>query len=298
MTTPPHANAAASDCGARARRSFIFTPGLNPEMFPKALACGADMVCVELEDGIAPKDKVEARRKGLALFAEPPGGDVECIVRINCLGTAFGLDDVQAVLAADTVSAPPALMLAKVKSPDEIAWLDDLLSERGHACRLHIIIETNQALEAAYDIACASTRIDALFFGGIDMAAELRCKSEWRPLLYARSRVVHAAASAGIDAIDVPYLDLQDADGMVREAELARDLGFCGKGAIHPKQIPLINRVFTPDAAAIDRARKILRAFDAVDTGLVVVDGKLIEEPVLREMRRIVSVAERVAARG
>lgn len=295
MTTPPHANA-AFDTGARARRSFIFTPGLNPEMFPKALACGADMVCVELEDGIAPKDKAEARRKGLALFAEPPGGDIECIVRINGLGTAFGLDDVQAVLAAE--APPPALMLPKVKSPDEIAWLDDLLSERGHACRLHIIIETNQALEAAHDIAYASKRIDALFFGGIDMAAELRCKSEWQPLLYARSRVVHAAASAGIDAIDVPYLDLQDADGMVREAERARDLGFCGKGAIHPRQIPLINRVFTPDAAAIDRARKILKAFDAADTGLVVVDGKLIEEPVLREMRRIVSVAERVAARG
>ncbi|MDD9856969.1 MAG: CoA ester lyase [Gammaproteobacteria bacterium] len=295
MTAPPHATAAAHDSGVRARRSFIFTPGLNPEMFPKALACGADMVCVELEDGIAPKDKLDARRKGLALFAEPPGGGIECIMRINCLSTAFGLDDVQAVLAAE--APPPALMLAKVKSPDEIAWLDDLLSERGHACRLHIIIETNQALEAAHDIAHASARIDALFFGGIDMAAELRCKSEWRPLLYARSRVVHAAASAGIDAIDVPYLDLQDADGMVREAELARDLGFCGKGAIHPEQIPLINRVFTPDAAAIDRARKILKAFDQAGTGLVVVDGKLIEEPVLREMRRIVSVAERVAAR-
>lgn len=294
MTIPPHA--AALDCGARARRSFIFTPGLNPEMFPKALACGADMVCVELEDGIAPKDKADARRKGLALFAGPPGGDIECIARINGLGTAFGLDDVQAVLAAE--SPPPALMLPKVKSPDEIAWLDDLLSERGHACRLHIIIETNEALEAAHDIAHASARIDALLFGGIDMAAELRCKSQWQPLLYARSRVVHAAASAGIDAIDVPYLDLQDADGMVREAELARDLGFCGKGAIHPKQIPLINRVFTPDAAAIDRARKILKAFDQAGTGLVVVDGKLIEEPVLREMRRIVSVAERVAARG
>lgn len=294
MTTLPHA--AAHDSDARARRSFIFTPGLNPEMFPKALACGADMVCVELEDGIAPKDKVEARRKGLALFAEPPGGDIECIVRINGLSTAFGLDDVQAVLAAE--APPPALMLPKVKSPDEIAWLDDLLTERGHNCRLHIIIETCEALEAAHDIACASARIDALLFGGIDMAAELRCKSEWQPLLYARSRVVHAAASAGIDAIDVPYLDLQDADGMVREAELARDLGFCGKGAIHPGQIPLINRVFTPDAAAIARARKILKAFEQADTGLVVVDGKLIEEPVLREMRRIVSVAERVAARG
>lgn len=315
-TTASHA-----DDAARARRSFIFTPGLRPDMFAKALAGGADIVCVELEDGIAPKDKVEARRKGLALFAGAGGGvestgdivksggaestgdiaesnrDVECIVRINSLATAFGLDDVQAVLAAAAIDAPPALMLPKVKSPDEIVWLDDLLTERGHACRLHIIIETNEALEAAHDIAHASARIDALFFGGIDMAAELRCKSAWQPLLYARSRVVHAAASAGVDVIDVPYLDLQDAAGMTREAELARDLGFCGKGAIHPKQIDAINRVFTPDEAAIDKARKVLKAFDAADTGLVVVDGKLIEAPVLREMRRIMAVAERVAGR-
>ena len=194
----------------RPRRSFIFSPGLRPDMFPKALACGTDIVCVELEDGIAPKDKAEARAKGLAWFAEPHTGDgtgdgandgVERIVRINCLREAFGLADVQAVLATDT--PPPALMLPKVKSPDEIVWLDDLLTERGHPTRLHVIIETNAGLEAVHDIARASSRIDALFFGGVDMAAELRCQNAWEPLLYARSRIVHAAASQGIDAIDL-----------------------------------------------------------------------------------------------
>jgi (S)-citramalyl-CoA lyase len=279
----------------RPRRSFIFAPGLNPGMFPKALASGADIVCVELEDGIAPKDKDEARARGLALFETPQADDgVERIVRINCLSTRFGLDDVQAVLAAD--QPPPALMLPKVTSPDEVVWLDDLLSERGHATRLHVIIETNAGLEAASAIACSSPRIDALFFGGVDMAAELRCKNAWEPLLYARSRVVHAAASAGIDAIDVPYLDLDDLDGMAREAELAANLGFSGKGAIHPKQIPILNRVFTPDESAIANAQKILEAFAKADTGLVVVDGKLIEKPVLREMRRILAVAGRVSA--
>ena len=278
----------------RPRRSFIFSPGLKPEMFPKALASGADIVCVELEDGIAPKDKDEARRNGLSLFAIPQADDgVERIVRINCLRTAFGLADVQAILATDT--PPPALMLPKVMSRDEIVWLDDVLTERAHDTRLHIIIETNAALEAAYDIAHASPRIAALFFGGIDMAAELRCRNTWESLLYARSRVVHAAASAGIDAIDVPYLDLEDPDGMEREAYLVRDLGFSGKGAIHPKQIPILNGVFTPDEAAIAHAKRILRAFAEADTGLVVVDGKLIEKPVLREMHRILSIAERVS---
>lgn len=278
----------------RSRRSFIFSPGLRPDMFPKALASGTDIVCVELEDGIAPKDKAAAREGGLGLFVEPQSDDgVERIVRINCLRTEFGLLDVQAVIATDT--PPPALMLPKVMSPDEIVWLDDLLTERGHNTRLHIIIETNQALEAAYDIAHASKRIDALFFGGVDMAAELRCKNAWEPLLYARSRVAHAAASVGIDAIDVPYLDLEDPEGMRQEANSARDLGFSGKGSIHPKQVPILNEVFTPDEAAVAHARRILKAFADADTGLVVVDGKLIEKPVLRDMTRIIAIAERVA---
>ena len=285
----------AQDLVVRPRRSFIFSPGLRPDMFPKALASGTDIVCVELEDGIAPKDKDEARQKSIALFAEPQADDgIERIVRINCLREAFGLADVQAVLATDT--PPPALMLPKVRSGDEVVWLDELLTERGHRTRLHVIIETNAALEAVHEIARASPRIDALFFGGVDMAAELRCRNAWEPLLYARSRVVHAAAGLGIDVIDVPYLDLEDPDGMRREAEGARDLGFSGKGSIHPKQISILNEVFTPDAATIARARRVIDAFAAADTGLVVIDGKLIEKPVLRDMHRILAVAQRISA--
>ena len=275
------------------RRSFIFTPGLRPEMFPKALASGADMVCVELEDGIAPKDKPIARANAIKLFESPQADDgIERIVRINSLREAFGIADVQAVLATDT--PPPALMLPKVQTPDEVITLDNLLTERGHDTRLHVIVETNAGLEAAYDIAHGSARIDALFFGGVDMAAELRCRNTWEPLLYARSRVVHAAASAGLDAIDVPYLDLQDPDGMTRAAVQARDLGFSGKGAVHPKQISALNDVFTPSADQIARARRIIAEFQAADTGLVVIDGKLIEKPVLREMHRIVAIADRI----
>ena len=274
------------------RRSFIFAPGLRPELYPKALASGADIVCVELEDGIAPHDKDEAREKAMALFAEPQADDgVERIVRINCLRSAVGLDDVQAILATDM--PPPALMLPKVVSLDEVVWLDDLLTERGHDTRLHIIIEMNAGLEAAFDIARSSARIDALFFGGVDMAADLRCKNAWEPLLYARSRVVHAAASVGVDAVDVPYLDLEDLEGMKIQARQARDLGFSGKGAIHPKQIADLNEVFTPSAEEVARARKVVAAFEDANTGLVVVDGKLIEKPVVREMQRILSVADR-----
>lgn len=280
----------------RPRRSFIFTPGLRPDMYPKALASGADIVCVELEDGIAPKDKAAARERGLALFAEPQADDgVERIVRINCLREAFGLADVAAVL--ETSTPPPALMLPKVRTPDEVVWLDDLLTERGHDCRLHVIIETNPGLEAAYEIARCSPRIDALFFGGVDMAAELRCENKWEPLLYARSRLVHAAASAELDVIDVPFLDLEDPDGLERASTQAQELGFSGKGSIHPKQIPTVNAAFTPGPDAIARARRVIDEFEAADTGLVVIDGKLIEKPVLRDMRRILSIADRIGAR-
>ena len=277
----------------RPRRSFIFTPGLKPEMFPKALASGADMVCIELEDGIAPQDKAEARVCALKLFEEPQADDgVERIVRINSMRERFGIDDVQAVLETNT--PPPSLMMPKVRTPDEVKILDQLLTERGHLTQLHVIIETNEGLEAAHDIAHSSTRIEALFFGGIDMAAELRCKNGWDQMLYARSRVVHAAASAGLDVIDVPYLDLADLDGMKILAQQAKDLGFAGKGSIHPKQIAPLNKIFTPSDEEISRARRIIKTFEDAETGLVVIDGKLIEKPVMREMYRIVSIAEKL----
>ena len=112
-------------------------------------------------------------------------------------------------------------MMPKVRTPDEVVMVDNLLTERGHDTRLHVIIETNAGLEACYEIAHCKSRIDALFFGGVGMAAELGCENAWEPLLYARSRVVHAAVSAGLDVIDVPFLDLEDHDGMVAAARQA-----------------------------------------------------------------------------
>ena len=277
----------------QSRRSFIFTPGLKPEMFPKAIKSGTDMVCVELEDGIAPQDKDLARKLAIKLFETKQNNDgIERILRINSLREKFGIDDVQAILNTNT--PPPALMIPKVKSSEEIVLLDSLLTEKRHNCRLHIIIETNEGLEKAYDIANCSNRIDALFFGGVDMSAELRCENKWEPLLYARSRIVHAASSAGIDAIDVPFLDLDDPEGMKKEAIKAKELGFSGKGSIHPKQIPILNEVFTPSEEVIQRAKKITSTFEKANTGLVVIEGKLIEKPVLREMYRILAVAKKI----
>ena len=275
------------------RRSFIFTPGLKPEMFPKAISSGADMVCIELEDGIAIKDKDEARKNTFkALETLEVKSGVELVVRVNCQRTKFGLMDLEAVVSSKT--NVKAIMLPKVKTPDEITFIDDMLTDCGLNTDLHVIMETNEALESIYDIAHASKRIVALYFGGVDMAAELRVPNEYKNLIYARSRLVHAGASVGVDVIDVPYLDLEDMDGMKKEAELVRDLGFTGKGSIHPKQINILNEIFTPSKEEISKAKRIVDQFNASDTGLVLIDGKLIEKPVLREMQRKILIAEKI----
>ena len=277
----------------RVRRSFIFTPGLQPEMFPKALASGADMVCIELEDGIAMKDKDEARKNTIeALKSLEVKNDVELVVRLNCQRTKNGLLDLEAI--ASNKLKVKAVMLPKVKTPDEITFIDDMLTDCGLDTDLHVIMETNQALESIYDIAHSSDRIVALYFGGEDMAAELRVENKLENLVYARSRLVHAGASKGVDVIDVPYLNLEDMEGMKKEAQFVKNLGFTGKGSIHPKQISILNEIFTPSEEEIIKAKKIMDQFKKANTGLVVIDGKLIERPVLREMQRKLLVANKI----
>ena len=275
------------------RRSFIFTPGLKPEMFPKAIDSGADMVCIELEDGIAIKDKDQARKNTIdALKTLEVKSGVELVVRVNCQRTKFGLLDLEAFISSKL--KVKSLMLPKVKTPEEVTFIDDLLTDCNLDTDLHVIMETNEALESIYDIAHSSKRIVALYFGGVDMAAELRVPNKFENLIYARSKLVHAGASVGVDVIDVPYLDLEDMNGMKKEAELVKNLGFTGKGSIHPKQINILNEIFTPTKEEINKAKKIVDQFNDSNTGLVVIDGKLIEKPVLREMQRKILIADKI----
>jgi len=276
----------------RARRSFIFAPALKPEMFTKALSSGADIVCLELEDGVAPKHKSTARTNAIDIVENEREitDKVERVIRINSIREEFGLHDLIGILNAK--KSPQSLMIPKVKSASEIKIIDDLLSEKNLNTRLQIIIETNEGLESCFEIAQSSKRIDALLFGLVDMSADLRCPNNWDALYYARSKAVHAAASAGIDIIDGPHLDLNDEEGLIKNCKLAKNLGFSGKGSIHPKQIPVINKIFTPTASEIEKAQLIIEEFKKSDTGLVVIDGKLIEKPVIRNMYRILEIAK------
>ena len=263
------------------RRSFIFCPGNKPDMIPKAMNSGADMVCIDLEDAIIPEHKDISRSSTISAFEDisVPNG-VETLIRINDVNSKDGKADIKAILQSTNTAS--GLMLPKIQNGNEIIDLEKQIKLANKNLNLHIIIETNKALENAWLIAQSSPLIKSLLFGGVDMSADLGCNGDWMSLLYARSRVVHAAAGAGIDSIDVPFLDLEDMEGMRQEAQKSKNLGFSGKGSIHPKQIASLNKVFTPSESEIEYANKVIKAFNEAADGLVVVDGKLIEKPVLR----------------
>jgi citrate lyase beta subunit len=277
----------------RPRRSLLFVPGLRPDRFAKALDSGADIVCVDMEDAVARGRKDEGRALTLPLFKTNTHPHVEQMARINALSTPDGLKDLTAIIESD--APPPAIMIPKIKSAEEVQVIETLLSAGpSRNIRFCVIVETNQGLERAIEIAKSSPRIDSMILGAVDMSADLRCEKSWEPLLYARSRLVHAAASAGIDLLDVPYLNLDDPEGLRHEAKACARLGFTGKASIHPNQIPIIHEAFTPDEKTIAKARKVCAAFEKDSTGLVVVDGELIELPVVRSMYRVLAIAERV----
>lgn len=284
------------DSGPALRRSLLFTPGLRTDRFAKALSGGADMVCIDLEDGVAPDFKVEARDKAIpALHDASIGGGAARAMRINPIKTQTGMRDLLALCEFGV--APPALLLPKIESPEEVRWAADILDEAGYTeTRLMVIIETAQALEAALDIAGASDRNDTLLFGAADLSAEFGSTLDWDALHYARGRAVHAAASAGLDLVDVPSLDIKDEEGLRREARLAQRMGFTGKAAIHPVQVPPINEIFSPDAETIAFARRVIEAYEASDAGVALLDGKVVEMPVVRAMRRALAIAEKIAA--
>ncbi len=215
----------------RPRRNFLFVPGSRPDRFAKALAHRPDMVTVDLEDAVIPAHKDQARAQAMPLFDIPdggPGDGIERLVRINSLRTAFGLKDVLALIEHPT--PPDGVMLPKVESADEVRIADALLQRAARPIGLHIIIESNAGLDQALAIAGACPSVQSLLFGAVDMAAELGSAMDFTSMLYARSRVVHAAASHGLDAIDVPYLDLDDEAGLREECRLVQALGYHRQG--------------------------------------------------------------------
>ena len=275
--------------GRRPRRSWLFTPATRPERFARAGEVGADVLILDLEDAVAPGDKDRAREAALAWLAGRTGGPA-CALRINGLRTRAGLDDLGTLLRA--AAGPELVILPKTEAPAELLLADALLAEAGSPARLVALIESAAGLEAAPAIARATPRLAALMVGTADLAADLGTSAAWEPLLYARSRMVAAAAAAGIETIDAPYFDLRDQAGLETELRAAIALGFAAKAAIHPGQVGAINAALTPSAAAVAEARQIL-AENAKGVG--VVGGRMIDEAVARRARRILAAAGEAA---
>jgi (S)-citramalyl-CoA lyase len=267
----------------RAFTNFLFVPGNRPERFAKALASGADLVCIDLEDSVPLAEKDAAR--GAAMDAIAGEKDGRLALRINGLRTAAGLADILA-LAASTM--PDYLFVPMVESATEIEILRGILGEN---IALVPLVESVKGLRAAHDIAC-SPGVAAVMFGGGDFAGELGVKLEWEPLLRARSELVMACAAANVRAIDVPYIDLENEAGLADECAKAKALGFHAKAAIHPKQINSINTAMRPNAAEIEEAAAAVAAFDAAGGAAIRFQGAMLEAPLVRRYRQILSLGE------
>lgn len=261
-------------------RSFLFVPGSRPDRFKKALDAGADAVCIDLEDAVAPPDKDAARKAALHFCAatRAPGLGV----RINGPTTAHYPHDCSA-LASDGAPPPAFVMVPKVETASHLA---DVRKRIGSDCPpLWPIIETPEGLRLAWEIAAAQG-VAGVLFGAADYAAEVGCTLEWDALLFARGTLAAACARAGIELLDVPHLDIADAADLAISTARARSLGFTGRACIHPTQVAAVNAAFTPDAATVQRAERIVEAFEAAAGGAALLDGKLIELPVVRAARR------------
>ena len=272
----------------------MFVPAVRPDRYSKALATGADAVCLDLEDGVAFGAKQEARGQAIALLTDRTPTQAEVSLRVNDVKTELGRADL--TLLAGSTARPDALMLPKVAGAEEIRRVMTALSAWAEALPLIAQIETAQGVAAAVEIATASPTVSAVFFGAIDLSADLGCAVEWDALLYARAQVVLAAGLAGIGALDSPFMDVPSLDRLADESRRVRRLGFVGKAAIHPTQVPVIQQAFSPTPVEVAWARKVVAAYERQDDGVLLVDGQLIERPVIRAAHRTLRAAEQLGS--
>ena len=263
-------------------RSLLFAPGSDERKLRRAFEAGADAVVADLEDSVAPERKDEARLLVAAVIAAA-GPEVTAIVRINGADTEAFARDVEAVRR---------LPLAAIVLPKATPQSVGVLGPDGPP--VIAIIETAQGLRLAYETASA-TRVAALSLGAVDLGLELGLepRPDGQEVLFARSKLVLDSAAAGIRApFDLVHVDVRDDEGLEAESRLARSLGFRGKACIHPAQVEIVNRVFSPAEDEIAHARRILDSYErglAEGRGAVALDGEMIDLPVVERARRLIA---------
>lgn len=277
------------------RRTMLFMPGNNPGMLQNGGIFGADAIILDLEDAVAPQEKDAARLLVAEALRTIDYRTSEKVVRINPLDT-FARQDIKAIVPC----GPDAILVPKVECPDDIRQAAQLVAAAetpGQApVKLIALLETPSGIAEAYPIARADKRVAGLAFGAEDYTAALGAKrtKEGTEIFSARTMVVNSAAAAGIQSIDTPFTDVNDREGLLADAALAKQLGFKGKLAINPRQIDDIHRVFDPTAQEIDWARRVIKAIrkaGAEGSGVASLDGKMVDAPIVARAERILQLA-------
>lgn len=281
---------------------MLFIPGNNPGMLQNGGVFEADAVILDLEDAVAPGEKDAARLLVSHALRAVNYGPSEKVVRINTLDT-YGQQDIRAIVPCQ----PDALLVPKVQGPEDIQAALALMAaaERPGQPEVKIIalIETPRGLAEAFRIAAASPRIKALALGAEDYTAAIGAQrtKEGSEIIAARAGIVNAAAAAGIQAIDTPYTDVNDDEGLLKDTRLAKQLGFKGKLTINPRQIDVIHSVFNPGEAEIRWAERVLAAIrqaEAEGSGVASLDGKMVDAPIVQRAERTLHLARMLGLIG
>jgi citrate lyase subunit beta/citryl-CoA lyase/(S)-citramalyl-CoA lyase len=268
-------------------RSFLFVPGDRPERFDKAVASGADAVCIDLEDAVSATMKPLARREALAYISDPARKPAVVGLRINALDRLDGHRDLVAL--GESAARPAFVLLPKVRAPETIEEVRRTLGDA--APPVWALMETPEALAGVGAVARAVGEEAGIVFGGADLSAALGADMNWDAFYYARAALVAGAALAGCQTLDVPHLDVRDRAGLAAETRRVKAMGFTGRSCIHPDQVATINEVFTPTADEIEKARAVIAAYDANAGRVLLVEGRLVEKPVLAAARRVLARA-------
>ena len=282
------------------RRSMLFLPGNTPNMLINGNCLGADAVIFDLEDAVSPAEKDAARILVRNTMRYMDFRGCEIIVRINSIDTSFWKQDIDQILP----QKPDLILLPKTGSAQDVLEADTYITEveaklgmEKNTVGLMPLIETALGVENAYQIAAATKRVKALFLGAEDLTADLQCKrtKEGREIEYARTRLVVAARAAGVDVYDTPFTDVNDDEGIVTDAKLAKALGFTGKASISPRHVEVINSVFSPSQKEVDYAYEVMAAIALAKEqgkGAIALHGKMIDAPIVARARQTISMAE------
>jgi citrate lyase subunit beta / citryl-CoA lyase len=278
------------------RRSVLYLPGSNARAIEKARSLACDVVILDLEDSVAPEAKLAARALACEAVKLGDFGPRELVVRVNGLDTPWGADDLAAVAEA----APDAVLVPKVSSPESLAAYRAAI---GPDLSLWAMIETCQAVFALDTLGRASgpAGVGCWVIGINDLIKEMRCRpgSDRGPLLPALALSVMAARAYGIAIVDGVYNEIPDLQGLARECAQGADLGFDGKSLIHPTHLETANRVFAPEPEAVAWSRTVVAAFDSPENsgkGVLKVEGRMVERLHLEQARRLIAVADAIAA--